>query len=190
MSISKRLRYEVLRRDDFACRYCGAKAPDAPLTVDHVQPVALGGPDEPSNLVTACADCNAGKSSSAPDAPIVDGVADDALRWANAISKAADIASAKRKWVDEKVGLLDEYWQEWKFEDGSCVERPAAWRQSIEHWLSAGVLPSEIADAMHVAMNKDGIKNSRCWRYFCGVVWRKLEARQDLARHLIETDQV
>jgi 5-methylcytosine-specific restriction endonuclease McrA len=62
VSVSKRLRYEVLRRDDHACRYCGHTAPDVPLTVDHVIPVALGGTDEPENLVTACKDCNAGKS--------------------------------------------------------------------------------------------------------------------------------
>lgn len=31
--ISKRLRYEILRRDDHQCRYCGATAPHTPLTV-------------------------------------------------------------------------------------------------------------------------------------------------------------
>lgn len=39
-------------------------------TLNHVIPLALGGGDEPENLITACADCNAGKSSSNPDAPI------------------------------------------------------------------------------------------------------------------------
>ena len=39
MAVSKRTRYEVLRRDNHACRYCGASAPDAKLTVDHVLPV-------------------------------------------------------------------------------------------------------------------------------------------------------
>lgn len=63
MAVSKRLRYEILRRDKFACRYCGAKAPDAPLRVDHVTPVALGGTDDPTNLVTSCEPCNAGKTS-------------------------------------------------------------------------------------------------------------------------------
>lgn len=81
MAVSKRLRYEVLRRDNHACRYCGRSAPDVALTVDHVVPVALGGSDDPGNLVTACRDCNSGKSASSPDAPIVANVADDALRW-------------------------------------------------------------------------------------------------------------
>lgn len=56
------VRFGILERDGFACRYCGARAPDAELVVDHVVPVAAGGTDDPTNLVTACQDCNAGKS--------------------------------------------------------------------------------------------------------------------------------
>lgn len=67
MAVSKRLRYEVLRRDKQTCQYCGARAPQTPLTVDHVVPRTLGGSDQPDNLVAACFDCNAGKSSSRPD---------------------------------------------------------------------------------------------------------------------------
>ena len=65
MSITKRLRYEVLRRDDHKCRYCGADATDSKPTVDHVVPVALGGSDEPDNLVTACVVLRAAPASAA-----------------------------------------------------------------------------------------------------------------------------
>lgn len=34
MAVSKRTRFEVLRRDGHRCRYCGAGAEDAALTVD------------------------------------------------------------------------------------------------------------------------------------------------------------
>lgn len=71
MAVSKRLRYEILRRDNHACRYCGATAPDVKLNVDHVIPTSLGGSDAPMNLVTACADCNGGKTSSMPT-PVAD----------------------------------------------------------------------------------------------------------------------
>lgn len=40
MAVSKRTRFEVLRRDDFTCRYCRSK--DSELHVDHVTPVSLG----------------------------------------------------------------------------------------------------------------------------------------------------
>lgn len=63
MAVSKRLRYEVLLRDGFTCRYCGAKAPDVLLEVDHVIPRTLGGTDDLTNLVTACEPCNQGKAA-------------------------------------------------------------------------------------------------------------------------------
>lgn len=62
--IAPRLRFEVLRRDGFRCTYCGRTAAEgAVLHVDHLIPVASGGPGELDNLVTACSDCNLGKSS-------------------------------------------------------------------------------------------------------------------------------
>jgi hypothetical protein len=63
MAVSKRLRFEIFRRDSHTCRYCGATAPGTPLRVDHIVPVALGGTDHPSNLVTSCEPCNSGKTS-------------------------------------------------------------------------------------------------------------------------------
>lgn len=82
MAVTKRTRFEVLRRDDHTCQYCGAKAPDVKLTIDHVMPVSLGGDDKPGNLVTACRDCNAGKSSITPDSPLVEGLSDRAAAYA------------------------------------------------------------------------------------------------------------
>jgi hypothetical protein len=62
MAIGKRLRFEIFKRDGFKCVYCGATPMATPLHVDHVEPKAGGGSDDPSNLVTACASCNLGKS--------------------------------------------------------------------------------------------------------------------------------
>ena len=62
-SISKSLRFAVLRRDDFSCTYCGRRPPSVILHVDHIKPWSKGGPTEMSNLRTACADCNLGKGA-------------------------------------------------------------------------------------------------------------------------------
>ena len=62
-SLSKRVRFEVFKRDSFSCQYCGAKAPDVVLHVDHIQPVAEGGDNDLLNLVTACVGCNSGKAA-------------------------------------------------------------------------------------------------------------------------------
>lgn len=61
VSISKKLRFEVFKRDGFTCQYCGRMAPDVILEVDHITPVAKGGTTELLNLVTSCRDCNRGK---------------------------------------------------------------------------------------------------------------------------------
>nr|DAT56333.1 MAG TPA: HNH endonuclease [Caudoviricetes sp.] len=61
-SISKKLRFEVFKRDKFTCQYCGRKAPDVVLQIDHISPVSKGGKNVLMNLVTACMDCNSGKS--------------------------------------------------------------------------------------------------------------------------------
>lgn len=60
--VRPQLRFEILRRDNFTCKYCGRSSPDAVLQVDHVIPRARGGLTVASNLVTACRDCNLGKS--------------------------------------------------------------------------------------------------------------------------------
>lgn len=62
--ISKRLRFAIFTRDSFTCRYCGRSAPEVTLEVDHVQAVSRGGNNDPSNLATACYDCNRGKTDS------------------------------------------------------------------------------------------------------------------------------
>jgi hypothetical protein len=60
-SSGKTLRFRVLERDGFTCRYCGRGAPDVVLHVDHVYPRSRGGKNDMANLVTACRDCNLGK---------------------------------------------------------------------------------------------------------------------------------
>jgi hypothetical protein len=62
VSVSKKSRFEVFKRDKFTCQYCGAKAPDVLLHVDHIEPKSKGGKNDITNLITACVDCNGGKS--------------------------------------------------------------------------------------------------------------------------------
>lgn len=61
--ISKKLRFEVFKRDSFTCQYCGAKAPDVILHVDHIKPVSKDGDNDILNLVTSCINCNSGKGA-------------------------------------------------------------------------------------------------------------------------------
>jgi 5-methylcytosine-specific restriction endonuclease McrA len=57
------LRFAILDRDHFLCRYCGAEATE----VDHVCPWTRGGPTLPFNLVAACRSCNRQKGERTPE---------------------------------------------------------------------------------------------------------------------------
>ena len=60
-TLSKKIRFEVFKRDSFKCQYCGRSSPDVILEIDHIKPVAEGGKNTLLNLITACRDCNRGK---------------------------------------------------------------------------------------------------------------------------------
>lgn len=79
--IGARLRFEILRRCNFACYYCGIPAALGVkvLHIDHVIPVDLGGTNDPWNLVSACWDCNAGKTNTPPTPEMVEQVRADHL---------------------------------------------------------------------------------------------------------------
>ena len=67
---SMRLRYEVLARDHFTCKYCGAspkKDPNVTLHIDHIVPWSKGGKTILENLQTLCSKCNLGKSDLDPE---------------------------------------------------------------------------------------------------------------------------
>lgn len=176
-----------MRRDGHTCRYCGAKAPDAKLTVDHVVPVALGGTDEPSNLVTACDACNGGKTSSSPDAPLVAKVADDALRWAQAMRQAQTRALADLKARGAGRHQFAEWWDGWTYEhDGErrSLPRPSDWEQTVDQLVSAGLPLPMLKDCIDRAMGQTKVKHGEKFRYMCGVAWRKLTEIQEHARTL------
>ena len=65
--LSKKIRFEVFKRDKFTCQYCGRMSPDVILEVDHIEPVAEGGDNEITNLITSCRDCNRGKGNMTMD---------------------------------------------------------------------------------------------------------------------------
>lgn len=61
-TIPKSVRFDVFKRDNFTCQYCGRKSPDIVLHIDHINPVSKGGGNEVINLITSCVECNLGKS--------------------------------------------------------------------------------------------------------------------------------
>jgi hypothetical protein len=54
------LRSAVYERDGYACLHCGAMER---LSLDHIHPWSLGGPDTLENLQTLCRPCNSRKGA-------------------------------------------------------------------------------------------------------------------------------
>lgn len=190
MAVPRRLRFEILRRDSYTCRYCGAKAPDVALHVDHVIPVALGGGDTPNNLVTACEDCNMGKGSTTADLPEVEDV--DAT--AALVDRAQRLASERRRMqltdLEQFLREFAAYYEEHALAEPGFDGPWAAisdWENSVERFLAEGLEPD---DLFHFARVVGRSPAKKPWRYFCGCCWNEISRRQEDARRLIEDGEV
>lgn len=187
MAVSKRLRYEILRRDNHTCRYCGASAPDVPLRVDHVTAVALGGTDKPDNLVTSCEPCNNGKSSSTVDATVVADVSSDALRWADAMKQAAAELAQMQKPKLEYRAAFQSAWNGWTYERGSKKiphDLPTDWKNSLDQFREAGLPVEVLPDIVDKAMANKTVRSDNLFRYCCGIAWRMIGELQDRAKRI------
>lgn len=181
MAVSRSLRFQILRRDNHACKYCGRKAPEVKLTIDHVVPETLGGSDHPSNLVTACADCNGGKSAIPPDAALVAQVADDAARWAAAQRTVAEAMLAD---LNRTKALLQRFEQRWH-SHGRMAYLETGWERSIERFLVAGLPVEVILDCLDKAMAKRDLRKDAIFKYACGIAWARIrEMREQVAEQV------
>lgn len=149
--LSKKIRFEVFKRDKFTCQYCGRMAPDVVLQVDHIKPVSKGGKNDILNLVTSCADCNNGKSN-------IELSDDSIVRKQQAQLK--NIADRKEqlemliKWRDEldvlnsiEVNYIIE-----TFERKTGFNLKDHHKRFVKKWLSEFSL-NEILDAVNISVN-------------------------------------
>lgn len=181
MAITKRTRFEVLRRDQHTCQYCGAKAPDVELHIDHVVPVSLGGDDKPGNLVAACADCNRGKASIQPDSPLVQGLSERAAAYALGMQDKMTRFRADFEAADRFIEEFDEEWGTWTVigSDGDKIPLPADYELSLFRWAQMGIPFRAVQMAIPKAMKKPGIRGEYgVFQYMAGIVWGMFDSRE------------
>lgn len=184
MAVSKRTRFEVFRRDEFTCRYC--RSADNPLTIDHVVPTTLGGSDEPDNLVAACRDCNAGKGSTSPDEHMVAQVDKDAIRWAAAMEKAAEITAERAAQSRQTLEWFMRVWQNATWTSSTSL--PHNWADSILRFMSLGLTRDAIEDAVRNAAGKRTVDDHARFRYFAGICWSEIRELQAMAREIVAAE--
>lgn len=165
--IKKKTRFEVFKRDGFACQYCGATPPEVVLHVDHIIAVAEGGGNGTDNLITACESCNLGKGATPLDA------VPKSLKL-----KAAEIAERR-----EQLNAYNAVLQAEKEQAESEAWRIAAILSGKKHVKQYGrqdfrsitqfleKLPySDVEKAAEMAFGR-GYEHTRTFKYFCGICW-------------------
>jgi len=177
MAIGVRIRFEIFKRDDFTCRYCGRRSPEVVLEVDHIVPVSGGGTDDEPNLVTSCWECNRGKSN-VPLASAMTGV--------DPHDKAIEILERERQLHEYNAVLAAERerrenatWElvyHWKSEQGFTADKDLGEIGTADYrWLFSAMAwcPKEVVrNFMDMAIQRQMTKNLRyvaacCrnWRY-------------------------
>ncbi|MCO6345070.1 HNH endonuclease [Staphylococcus epidermidis] len=131
--LSNKIRFEVFKRDNFTCQYCGKSAPEVVLNVDHIEPISEGGTNDLFNLITSCFECNNGKRD-----------------------KKLDDKSELEKQHNELVILNErkkqiEQMMEWKKE-----------LKSFEK-TQAEILKEYIENALVTQITNEGLKNINSW---------------------------
>lgn len=166
--ISKKLRFEVFKRDKFTCQYCGKSAPDVVLEVDHIKPVAKGGTNDIMNLVTSCMECNRGKSDKE--------LSDDSTLQKQL--KQIEELSTRR----EQIEMMLEWRESLNELHNDCVEKIVEafddytdfivndhGRKKIKKWLKEFTF-EEVFEALYIAVDTyyDGSEES------CNVAFNKI----------------
>lgn len=182
--VSKSLRFEILRRDQFRCHYCGKESAQTELHVDHVVPQSLGGSNDPSNLVTACAECNSGKAGRILDEPVLAAVDEKAQRYATAVEQA--IAERRRVFASERQiqDAFREHWDQWEPQD----PLPPGFGDSVRQFMHAGLELDDIVDSIEIAMSRRDIRGREHarFKYFCGICRNKIEGIRKRAGEIME----
>jgi DNA-directed RNA polymerase subunit RPC12/RpoP len=175
-SVSKKLRFEIFKRDGFRCQYCGATPVEQTLQVDHVVSVASGGGNDQDNLITSCWPCNIGKGArdiTVAPMPMERRAKDTAEREAQ-LAGFQEIFEAKRNRIEDEtwrvIYILDEFAEK-------SGKTNKVWFSSAQMFVKKmGV--HQVLDAAEIASAKFRFRSESRFRYFCGICWKMIRDSQ------------
>jgi hypothetical protein len=178
--VSKKLRFEVFKRDGFACQYCGAHPPDVLLEIDHIISVKDGGGNDEGNLFASCFDCNRGKGarplSSAPKSLAEKGEEIrerevQLLGYREIMQLRADRIEADMWRVADAL-----------VKDASTNGMNRDWLRGIKTFNDRLPL-HDVLEAVETAYAKKPFSNARRFKYFCGICWKKIRETDGESSH-------
>jgi len=171
MPISKKTRFEVFKRDGFTCQYCGKLPPGVTLEVDHINPKSKNGKDDINNLITACFDCNRGKSNIVLEripntlAENLEILKEKEIQLSEYNKFIAKIERRIQKDISEIDEIYVSYFKGWRLSDNFK-------NSSLKRFLNK-LQKNIVKDAMHLACSKMNNKDDSI-RYFCGICWNRI----------------
>lgn len=178
MSISKSTRFEIFKRDNFTCQYCGRQTPLVILEVDHIIPKAGGGTDDPNNLVTACRDCNRGKGAIPLSVQRIQDTRKEEIarerEKQEQIEAYEDFLLLQHQKESQTIEELVDYWA------SLCDHR---YRLNTDQQSSLGnflkkLTPLDIREAMSIASQRvRQDPGEGRFRYFCGICHNKISEK-------------
>jgi len=174
MSVSKKIRFEVFKRDGFRCAYCGKSPPEVSLECDHIEPVSKGGKDDLNNLITACFDCNRGKTNIRLDKiPAKLQENSEILKEQEAqLAEYRKFLKKIERRIAKDIKQISDVYTEFFPE----YELSTTFKQvSIKRFLKS-ISCQEIVDAMSKACSVTQNHNDTPM-YFCGICWNIIKER-------------
>lgn len=170
-AISKKTRFEIFKRDGFVCQYCGAHPPVAILEPDHINPVCNGGDNSIDNLITACFDCNRGKSGG-----LLTSIPKSLKEKAAEIAEREEQIAGYREVIQASLDRIES--DMWEVADAlkeSASEKGFRrdYLQSIK--LFNTKLPVHVVlDCAEIARAAKPYSENVRFRYFCGICWNRI----------------
>lgn len=173
--MTKKKRFEVFKRDGFACAYCGQKPPAVVLEVDHIEPKSKGGSDEMGNLLTACFDCNRGKSdrllNSVPG-PLSENMELIKERELQVKEYRKIIRAADRRVKKDIEYITDIYREQYEGMTFTASFKDKSLRKFLDK------LPiNEVENALRSAIRKLPNDDHNVIKYFCGICWSEIKSK-------------
>lgn len=166
---SRKIRFEVFKRDGFTCQYCGRTPPAVVLELDHIIPKSEGGPDNIDNYITACFDCNRGKGKHKLDIIPPEGDAKlKLLKEKRAQLKAFNrLIEKQESQYNEAIASINDVFTD-SFPGLTTKDRFS--QTTIKRFVH--LLPvAKIKEAMALACSTKPDKPEDALKYFCGICW-------------------
>jgi len=174
--LGKKLRFEVFKRDNFQCVYCGKSPPDVTLEIDHIEPVSKGGDNDINNLVSSCFDCNRGKrniklirkpNKTSENIEILKEKEDQLKEYRKLIRKISRRINSD---IEDINKIYSKAYPGFEFSESFKIG-------SLKQFLSY-LTKEEIIEALNISISRLGDDSDRVIKYFCGVCWNKIKSRK------------